>query len=85
MPKYTHSVSWSRQIESDYEDFDDVLRHEPELVAEYFSDLQELQLECFETSESLPSCVICEEEKSEQDISLESDDTVCIDCDEEVK
>ena len=45
MPKYTHSVSWSRQIESDYEDFDDVLRHEPELVAEYFSDLQELQLE----------------------------------------
>ena len=53
MPKSTHSVSWSRQIESDYEDFDDVLRHEPELVAEYFSDLQELQLECFETSESL--------------------------------
>ena len=30
----------------------------------------------------MPACVICEEEKSEQDISLESDDTVCIDCDE---
>ena len=28
------------------------------------------------------ACVICEEEKSEQDISLESDDTVCIDCDD---
>ena len=33
----------------------------------------------------MTACVICEEEKSEQDISLESDDTVCIDCDEEVK
>ncbi len=31
------------------------------------------------------SCIVCKEEKSEQDISLESDDTVCIDCDEEVK
>jgi len=30
----------------------------------------------------MAACVICEEEKSEQDISLESDDTVCIDCDE---
>ena len=28
------------------------------------------------------TCVICEEEKSEQDMSLESDDSVCIDCDD---
>jgi hypothetical protein len=28
------------------------------------------------------TCVICEEEKSEQDMSFESDDTVCIDCDD---
>ena len=50
--KYTHGVSWSLNIESDYEDFDDVMRNEPEVVADRFSDLQELQLECFETVEN---------------------------------
>ncbi len=28
------------------------------------------------------SCIVCGSYFSEQDISLESDDTVCIDCDE---
>ena len=52
MPKYTHSVSWTLQIESDYEDFDDVLRHETELVVEYFSDFQKFELECSKTVEN---------------------------------
>ncbi len=55
--KYTHGVSWSLNIESDYEDFDDVMRNEPEVVADRFSDLlmdvrQGLELECFETHEN---------------------------------
>ena len=51
MPKYMHSISWSVNIESDYEDFDDVVRNEPEVLYARFADMRPHEVECFDTFE----------------------------------